>query len=70
MAETKTTTILQASNGVRALFCNYGEPNIAIKDGLYLWLGGSWPLEEFDELAEFVREHQENLKQAEMQTED
>ena len=29
-----------------------------------------WPLDELDELVRFVNAHRENLKQAEMQTED
>lgn len=70
MAERKTATILQASTGCKAWLCDKNDHSTPINDGDSLWISLTWPLAEFDELIEFVREHQETLKQAEMQTED
>ena len=68
MAERKTATILQASDGCKAWLCAKGEHSTPRDDGNSLWISLTWPLAEFDELVEFVREHQKNLKQAEVQT--
>lgn len=63
MAEKKE--MLVASNGCKAYF---EEKTDYQKE--CLWIDGRWPLAEFGELVEFVREHRKTLKQAEMQTED
>ena len=65
MAKIIIETKLQAGNGCRAEF---REDMALISSSPTLWRTGAWPLDEFDELVEFVREHQKNLKQAEVQT--
>jgi len=71
MAELKTAKVLQASNESRAMFTDFGHPNQPNPTGDCIYISTSWPLAEFDELVEFVKEHRENLaRQAEMQTEE
>ncbi len=70
MAETKLTRVLHSSSENKAFFvkerlCD----DIPDPSGTYLKIQYSWSLDEFDELVEFVREHQKTLKQAEVQTE-
>ena len=71
MAKVKLTRVLHSSSENKAFFvkerlCD----EIPDPSGTYLKIQYSWPLDEFDELVEFVRKHQKNLKPAEMQTED
>ncbi len=66
MAEIKTARLLRAGNGVRAYFTKYGSPTEALSDGDCLFLSGSWPLAEFDELVKFVQEHRFPLQEVDM----
>ena len=71
MAKTETTQVLHSRNGSRAYFVKEhigGDTPDA--NGIYLRLYLNWSLGEFDELAEFVKEQKENLKQAELAPED
>ena len=63
MAEKETVEFLVAKNGTKASVRN---PDY--EKGPVLSMTSNWPLAEFDELVEFVREYQKNLKQAEVQT--
>ncbi len=71
MAETKLARVLHSSSESKAFFvkerlCD----EIPDPSGTYLKIQYTWPFEEWDELVEFVNEHRENLKQAEVQAED
>ena len=62
--------VLISGAGTKAYFIKHGQSNFADLEGDRLWLDASWPLGEFDELVEFVNEHRENLKRAELAPED
>lgn len=66
MAEKKE--MLVASNGCKAFFT---DPLVGEEDDS-LWLDGRWPLDEFDELVEFVAEHQNRgeMKLSELEASD
>ncbi len=59
---TTSATILTASNGSTAFFSEHGTPGHPDDQANCLWISGSWPLAEFDNLVEFVTENKAKQK--------